>query len=159
MEDFAVPKREVNVRVLLEDGRDLSGLMYVPAIGPDGGPGQLIDQLNQEANDFLVLRESQKAHVIREALILTVAVLEDSVEERVEQQIEDSVGGRHLLVKLHLTSGAEILGNLSYVQPLERERLQDFLNTRPRFVPLRVHKKLVYVNRLQIVSAVALRGE
>ena len=159
MEEFAVPKREVRVRVLLQDGRELGGVMYAPASGPDGGPGQLLDQLNQEAKDFLVLREGQRTHVIREARILTVAVLEDPVEERVEQQIEHSAGGRHLLVKLHLTSGAEILGNLSYVQPLERERLQDFLNTRPRFIPLRVHNKLLYVNRLQIVSAVALRGE
>ena len=159
MEDFVVPKREVQFRVLLQDERDLSGLMYVPAIGPDGGPGQLIDQLNEESDDFLALRESQKTHLIHQERILTVAVLEDEVEERVEQQLEGSLGGRHLLVKLQLTSGAEILGNLTYVQPLDHERLQDFLNTRRRFIALRVQKSLLYVNRRHIVSVVALRGE
>ena len=159
MKSFAVPKREVQVRVLLQDGRDLSGLMYVPAIGPDGGPGQLIERLNEEADVFLALRDNQKTHLIHEARILTVAVLEDEVEERVEQQLEGSAGGRHLLVKLHLISGAEVLGNLTYVQPLDHERLLDFLNTRPRFIPLRVHNRLLYVSRLHIVSVVALRGE
>ena len=37
MEEYAVPTREVQVRVLLQDERELSGAMYVPVDGPDGG--------------------------------------------------------------------------------------------------------------------------
>ena len=64
-----------------------------------------------------------------------------------------------MLVKVHLASGAEIIGQLSYVQPQDHERLQDYLNTTRRFIPLRVQSKLVYVNRQQVVSVIALRGE
>lgn len=159
MDEYAVPQREVDVKVLLEKGLTLSGQVYVPAVGPDGGPGRLIDQLNQEADEFMALRESQRTHLIHEERILTVAVLEDEVEERVERQLENSHGSRHLLVKLHLTSGAEVIGNLAYVQPHEHERLRDFLNTARRFIAMRVHDRPLYVNRQQITSAFALRGE
>ncbi len=159
MGEFTVPQREVKVRILLQDGRDLTGVVYVPETGPYGEPGHLIDRLNQESEDFLVLREGRNSHLIRETRIVSVAVLDGEVEEQIAKQIEDSERGRRLLVKIHLTTGAEIIARLSYVQPLEQERLQDFLNTRRRFIPVRVQDQLRYVNRRQIVSVVGLRGE
>ena len=56
MGEFAVPQRQVRVQVLLQDGRQLSGEVYVPETGPYGQPGHLIDRLNQESEDFLALR-------------------------------------------------------------------------------------------------------
>ncbi len=159
MEEFAVPQREVRVLVLLQDGRELTGVMYVPETGPDDEPGRLIDRLNQEAEEFLALKEGRSTHLIHETRILTVAILEDPVEEQVERELEHSAGKRRLLVKIHLVSGAEIIATLVYVQPSDHERLQDFLNTRRRFIPVRVHDQLRYVNRRQIVSVVGLRGE
>ncbi len=159
MGEFAVPQREVRVQILLQDGRELSGEVYVPETGPYGEPGHLIDRLNQESEDFLALKVSHNTHLVHETQILTVTVLDGEVEEQIEKQIEDSARKRHLLVKIHLTSGAELIANLSYVQPLEQERLQDYLNTRRRFIPVRFQNQLLYVNRRQIVSAVGLRGE
>ncbi len=158
MGEFAVPQREVEVLILLQDGRELSGVTYVPAIGPDGEPGHLIDRLNQEP-EFLVLREGRNTHLIHETRILTVRILADEVEDRVERQIEESAVKRRVLVKIHLVSGVEIIAKLSYVQPLDHERLQDYLNTRRHFIPVRVQERLLYVNRRQIISVVALRGE
>lgn len=159
MEELSVPQREVQVRIHLQDGRNVGGKMYVPAVGPDGGPGHLIDRLNEEAEQFVVLTEKQKAHLINESRILMVQVDDDEVEERVERTIEDSARSRHLLVKLQLTSGTEIIGNLAYVQPMEQERLQDYLNSAGRFIPMRVHDRLAYINRDHIVSVLGLRGD
>ncbi len=159
MGDFAVPQREVRVKVLIQDGRALSGEVYVPETGPYGEPGHLIDRLNQESEDFLALKVDHKTHLIQETRILKVTVLDGDIEEQIERQIEDSARKQHLLVKIHLTSGDEIIATLSYVQPLGHERLQDYLNTQRRFIPVRSQNQLVYINRRQIVSVVGLRGE
>ena len=160
MRDLVVLQREVQVHLHLQDGRNLTGTMFVPAIGPDGGPGHLIDRLNEESEEFVALRENdQRTHLIHETRILTVQIDHDEVEERVEKEIEEAPLSHHLLVKMNLTSGAEIIGHLSYVQPEDHERLQDYLNAARRFIPLRVEDKLVYVNRQQVVSVIALRGE
>ncbi len=159
MEDFAVPQREVGVRMLLQDGRELTGVVFVPEIGSYGEPGNLIERLNQESEGFLALKDGLKTHLIDETRILTVTILDGEVEEQIAQRTERSLRKRRLLVKINMTSGAEIIAKLSYVQPLEQERLQDFLNTRRRFIPVRSHDQLVYVSRRQIVSVVGLRGE
>ncbi len=159
MNDLAVLQREVEVELHLQDGRDLEGTMFVPLIGPDGGPGHLIDRLNEESEEFVALKEDQRVHMIHETRILTVRVDDDEVEERVEKEIEEAPSSHRLLVKIHLTSGAEIIGQLSYVQPRDYERLQDYLNTSRRFLPLRIQNQLLYVNRQQVVSVFALRGE
>ncbi len=159
MNELAVLQREVEVELHLQDGRDLAGTMFVPLIGPDGGPGHLIDRLNEESEEFVALREDQRIHLIHETRILTVRVEDDAVEERVEREIEESPSSHRLLVKMHLTSETEIIGQLSYVQPRDHERLQDYLNTSRRFIPLRVQSQLLYVNRQQVVSVVPLRGE
>ncbi len=158
MGEFAVPQREVKVVVLLQDGRELTGVVYVPETGPDGEPGRLIDRLNQEP-EFLALKEGRSTHLIHETRILTVTILGDEVEDRGERQIEGMAGKRRLLLKIHLVSGAEIIAKLSYLAPHDHERLQDYLNTRRHFIPVRVQERLLYLNRRQIVSVVALRGE
>ena len=159
MKDFAVPQRELKVLVQLQDGRELTGTVFAPEIGPFGEPGHLIDRLNEEEEDFLALKAGRSTHLVHEKRILTVAILEDEEEDRVEQQLESSAGRRSLLVKIHLTTGDDVIAKLTYVQPMDHERLQDYLNTRRLFIPVRVQERLLYVNRRQIVSVVALRGE
>ncbi len=159
MGDFAVPQRAVRVQVLLQDGRQLTGEVFVPETGPYGEPGHLIDRLNQESEDFLALKVDHHTHLILGTRILTVTILAGEVEEQIEKQIENSARKRDLLIKIHLTSGAEIIAKLAYVQPLEHERLRDYLNTRRRFIPVRFQNRLLYVNRRQITSVIGLRGE
>lgn len=159
MESYVVPQRKVQVQVQLLDGSELAGDMYAPAVGVDGEPGHLIDSLNEESVDFVVLNDGSTAHVVHAARILTVRIVGDTVEEQVKQEIEEAPLSRHLLVKLHLTSGVEVIGQLTYVPPEDHARLKDYLNTARRFIPLVIQKQLTYVNRGQIISARALRGE
>lgn len=159
METLSVPQREVSVRLHLLDGRDLEGITYVPAIGPDGEPGQLIERLNKASEEFIAFTEGQKTHLIHETRILTVTIDHDEVEEAAEKKLDVEGVSHHLLVKIHLASGVEVIGNLFYVQPPDHARLRDYLNTQRRFIPVMVKDDLTYVNRGQIVSVVALRGE
>jgi len=159
MQEYSVPQREVQVQVHLLDGRDLDGVTYVPEIGPDGGPGHLIDRLNEENEEFIALRSGSKTHLVHETRILTVQISGDDVEEQIEREIEQSGVCQNLLVKIHMISGLELIGQIAYVMPPEKARLRDYLNTTRRFMPMVVKETLTYVNRSQIVSVLALRGE
>jgi hypothetical protein len=159
MEGMSVPQREVPVHLHLLDGRDLAGVTYVPAIGPDGEPGQLIERLNKASEEFIAFTEDEQTHLVHESRILTVQIDHDKVEEEAEHKLAAAGVSQHLLVKIHMASGLEVIGHLFYVQPPEHSRLGDYLNSERRFIPLMVKEQLTYVNRGQIVSAVALRGE
>jgi len=151
--DLRVPQREIPVTLHLLDGRDLDGVLWVPTVGPDGGPAHLVDRLNEASPGFIPFGEGSRIHLVHDTRILTVRASADPGDET---QIELS---RKLLVKLHLTSGAAVIGRLVYVMPQDHERLQDYLNSAKRFIPLHIEDDLVLVNRDQIVTAVALRGE
>ena len=159
MEAYAVPQREVKVQVQLLDGRELVGTMYAPIADAEGQPGHLIERLNDESIQFVALNDGSAIHLIHATRLLTVTVKEDEEEERVEQEIEQSELSSHLLVKLNLPFGVEVIGHLSYVRPADHSRLQDYLNSAPRFIPVHVQSVLTYVNRDQIITARALRGE
>ena len=159
MEDYAVPQREVQVKARLLDGQELVGTMYTPLEGPDGEPGHLIDHLNEESEQFIALNDGTSTHLIQAHRLLTVQVAGDKVEERVEDEIEHAALARNLLIKVNLDGGVELIGNLTYLQPPDHARLLDYLNAANRFIPLVIHQRLTYVNREQIISVRALRGE
>ena len=71
MEIFRTPQRMVPVRVLLEDGQKLEGGFYVPATGPDGNPGRLLDRLNDASEEFLPLAGRYET-LLNKACIVTV---------------------------------------------------------------------------------------
>lgn len=151
--DLRVPQREIAVTLHLVDGRDLDGVLWLPTVGPYGGPASLADRLNETAPGFIPFGEGSRIHLVHDTRILTVRT---SAEPSEDSEMELS---RKLLVKLHLISGDAVIGRLVYVMPQDHERLQDYLNSAKRFIPLHIEEDLVLVNRDQIVSAVALRGE
>ncbi len=156
MEEFQVLQRQVEVSVHLLDGQDLDGLMYVPALGPDGEPGRLIDRLNLATEDFLPFRQKGATLLIQEHRILTVRVHHDEVDEGAEKQIENSRLCQRCRVEIRLTSGFEVEGQLHFLQPQDHLRLCDYLNSGKRFIPLQGEDGLIYVNREQIISARSL---
>ena len=151
VENFRVPQRQVKVRVKLE-GQELTGHMYVPAVGESGNPGRLIDRLNENADAYLPLTVGDRTHMLNVRRIVLVRV-EDKGEEQVEQKVEENQAeySRQIQVRMRLASGEVITGLLAYLRPKGQERLLDYLNTERQFVALHVDR-LVYVNRLQIVS-------
>ena len=62
MDTINVPQRKILARIHLADGRELRGVFYAPAAGPDGAPGRLIDQLNRESERFLPVTSDDLLH-------------------------------------------------------------------------------------------------
>lgn len=155
-EKYRVPQRQVKVRVKLEGGQDLTGMMYVPTVGEAGNPGRLLDRLNENADAYMPLTVGNKTHLLNVRRVVLVRV-EDKGEEQVVQKIEESQAeySRQIQVRMRLAPGDVITGLLAYLRPKGQERLLDYLNTERRFLPLHVDR-LVYVNRLQIVSVFEL---
>ena len=159
VEIFRVPHREVKVRVKLVGGQELTGIMYVPTIGISGGPGRLLDRLNDESDTFVPLTVGERTHLLQRAQILLVRV-EDDEEDRIEAAIEEqeSLYSLEVRVRLQLTSGEKIAGALGYLRPMGQERLLDYLNSERRFIALHVDR-LIYLNKSQIVSALEMNDQ
>ncbi len=73
-----------------------------------------------------------------------------------EEDGEDSFGADEQLttvtVELSLEDGSSVEGELTYWRPEGQRRLQDYLNSAERFIPVRADGLVHLVNRDRIVS-------
>lgn len=151
MKNLRVPQIKIQVRLRLVDGRALEGTMFVPPVGPYGGPGQLIDRLNASSGSFIPLAEEGRTELIHRDHVL--------VAESLQGEEDGIQTGRHLQVEIRFVDGSEIQGHLSYLPEEDHERLQDFLNSAHRFLPLTTPGGVAYICRDAITSVVALQDE
>ena len=153
MDTLRIPQRMVPVRVLLADSQVVEGGLYVPAVGPDGRPGRLLDRLNDDAEEFMPLAGRYETLLSKSSI---VHVQLASGHERVEG-IEDTLA-REQQVRLVLRRGSPVQGWIRYLMPEEKARLLDYLNVAPRFIPLIGTRRVTVVNRCFIVSVQELTG-
>jgi hypothetical protein len=155
MKLFQVPQRRIRVRLRLSDGRELDGTLFVPESGPGGGPGRLIDRLNDAAEWFLPLLGADGQQVIAKRSLVTILC-----EAGDEPAAAGDVAADHACqVRLRLAGGAVIGGWLRYGAPPERSRVLDYLNTAPSFLRIEAETGLTYVARAAIVSVEELDRE
>ena len=143
----------VAVRVTLENGRTVEGGLYVPAIGPDGQPGRLLDRLNDEVERFLPLAGRHETLLNKSAI---VSVQLASGHERAEG-IESGVA-REQQVRMLLRRGEAVDGWIRYLMPEEKARLLDYLNAAPTFIPVIGERRVTLVQRRFILSIQELSG-
>lgn len=153
MEIFRTPQRMVAVRVLLEDGQKLEGGFYVPATGPDGNPGRLLDRLNDASEEFLPLAGRYET-LLNKSCIVTVELA--SGQQQTEG-IESDVA-REQKVRIALARGDTVEGWIRYLMPEERSRLLDYLNEAPNFIPVIGERRVSLVHRRFIQSVEELTG-
>ncbi|MFQ6023303.1 MAG: hypothetical protein ACE5NW_11325 [Acidiferrobacterales bacterium] len=147
MKALRTPQRVVPVRVLLEDGRTVEGGFYAPAAGPDGGPGRLLDRLNDGLEEFVPLAGRYET-LISKAWMVTIQLPGDQEDaEGIESEV-----AREQRVRITLPRGKVVEGWIRYLMPEERGRLLDYLNTAPHFIPLVGENRITLVNRRFIVS-------
>jgi len=149
METLRVPKRAVEVRLLLEGGESLEGALYVPPTGPYGGPGRLIDRLNDEAEAFMPLvSDGSHTHLVSKTRILTLEI------EAGQEDLEpiDTFASRELLVSIETVGGLTLSGRLVFVMPPGQRRTLDFLNAAPPFISLADEDKTTLIRRSGIIS-------
>jgi len=152
MKMFQIPRRAIDVRVLLRSGVELTGTLYAAASGPDGRPGRLGDRLNEDAERFVAVRTGGDGCLLNKSWILTVDL--GTGEQEIE--LEQTAAMREIEVRLKLAGGTELEGRLPFSMPPGRGRLIDYLNEAPHFIPLVRADRLLMVNRDFIVNARAV---
>jgi len=152
MKMFQIPRRAIDVRVLLRSGVELTGTLYAAASGPDGRPGRLGDRLNEDAERFVAVRTGADGCLLNKSWILTV----DLGTGEQENELEQTAAMREIEVRMKLAGGTELEGRLPFSMPPGRGRLIDYLNEAPHFIPLVRADRLLMVNRDFIVNARAV---
>jgi hypothetical protein len=132
MEIYRIPRREMSVRILLDDGRSLDGTLFTSDTGPGGRPVDLLHHLNDPSEDFVPLSNGSDRFLLNKAGIIWAQATGDAAEEIAAE----AAGGHRVPVRLSLAGGVGLVGTLSIVMPPERSRVLDYLNAAGRFVPL-----------------------
>ena len=154
MEALSVPQRKVAARLHLVDGENLEGLFHVAITGPDGAPGRLVDHLKTRSERFLPFSLDEETILIHKFRIVSIEL---GPFDR-EHEAPESEFGHRRRVEIRLTSGGLVSGSLSYVMPLDRERLRDYLNSMSGFIPLYKGNDLVLINPRYVVSVREVDG-
>ena len=148
MEIYRVPRREVLVRILVEDGRTLEGVLFTAESGAGGYPEDVLQHLNHSDEGFVPLLQREESFLLNKAGIVWVQVAGSSAME-----VRDETGaGRTVPVVLSLAGGTSIAGSLVIVMPLERSRALDYLNATGTFVPVFGDGTATLVQRRFIVT-------
>jgi hypothetical protein len=155
VEIYRVPKREVAVRILLDDGRTLDGSLFAAFTGGVDGPEDALHFLNTTSEDFIPLVCGKDSFLLNKAGIIWVQVAGDEAKEIAAANRT----GRLVPVRLTLTGGLSAVGTLSIVMPQERNRVVDYMNAAGRFLPLFGEGVATLVQRGFVVSVRSAEGD
>lgn len=151
MEIYKVPRNEVQVRILLDDGRMIEGTIYTATVGPNGGPETVLDRLLDPSEEFLPLAAGTDRLLLNKGGILLVEIPPEAAGKTDFEE-----GAKEVLVRVTLAGGTSLLGKLAIRMPEESSRVLDYLNAAPRFLPVLGERRIALLQKRFIVS---VRGE
>jgi hypothetical protein len=132
MDMYRIPRREVPVRILLDDGRTLDGTLFTAETAPGGGPEDALHYLNATDDGFVPLLCGRDSFLLNKAGIVWVQLTGEPAREIAAAGID----ARHVPARISLAGGLSVFGTLAIAMPPERSRVVDFLNAAGRFLPL-----------------------
>jgi hypothetical protein len=154
MEIYRIPRREVAVRILVDDGRTLDGTLFTAETGAAGRPEDVLQHLNELDEDFVPLLCGKDSFLLNKAGIIWVQLTGSAAAE-----IADEAGsGPRVPVRFSLAGGISVVGTLVIVMPLERSRVVDYLNASGRFLPLFGEGTVTLVQRGFVVTVRSGQG-
>jgi hypothetical protein len=148
MEIYRVPRREVQVRILLDDGRTLDGTLFTAEAGTGGRAEDVLHLLNGTDVEFVPLVSGKDSFLLSKAGVIWVQVTGEAAREIAE----DAEAGRRVPVRLTLAGGLSLVGTFSILMPPERSRVVDYLNACGRFLPLFGEGAVTLVQRGFVVT-------
>jgi hypothetical protein len=154
MEIYRVPRREVQVRILLDDGRTLDGTLFTAEGAGGGRPEDVLHLLNGTDVEFVPLLSGKDSFLLSKAGVIWVQVTGDPARE-IAREAE---AGRRVAVRLTLAGGLSVVGTLMILMPPERSRVVDYLNAAGRFLPLFGEGVVTLVQRRFVVSVRSSEG-
>jgi hypothetical protein len=148
MEIYRIPRREVTVRLLVDDGRALEGTLFTAEAGFTGQPEDVLEHLNDPDEEFVPVHCGAESLLVNKAGVLWVQVSGVAAEE-IAARLEPA---RQVPVRLSLSGGNDLTGMIAIVMPLERSRIVDYLNAAGRFFPLLGDRIVTIVQRRFVVA-------
>lgn len=148
MDIYRVPRREIPVRVLLDDGRTLDGTMFTHESGPGGRPQDALDHLNESDGEFVPLLCGRDSFLVNKTGVIWVELTGEPAQELAS----NAAAAQHVPARVRIAGGASVEGTLAIEMPPERSRVLDYLNAAGRFVALFREGAVTLVQRRFIVS-------
>jgi hypothetical protein len=149
MTALLVLKDTVSVELRDARGRQQAGELYVTGGATERETLQSV--LNRRR--FVPVRSSnasvsllQRDHLLWVSLDLLTAL--DELEPEAETATDSCTVG----VRLTFSDGTDLEGTVRYLRPAESRRLSDYLESAPRFLPVRTADRLYLVNRDRLIA-------
>ncbi len=152
MQIYRIPRREVLVRVALDDGSKLEGILYTATAAPSGAPESVMERLNRADEEFVPLAQGEERFLLNKAGIILVEIPGGAGEI----PDADAPVGHDVTVHVTLVGGGALAGRMRIVMPPERSRLLDYLNAAPSFLPILREDGVTLVHKRFVV---AVHGE
>jgi hypothetical protein len=149
MSEFRVEKRRAPAEVTLVTGATLSGNFFLAGSSQvHTGPERVGDVLNSEPG-FFPFESGGETALINRAHVLKVALPTQIIEAQLDAGYD--VATRRC-VKVLLTTGEEITGNVVVFRPPGRDRLSDYAHLEERFRYVELDDRTLLINSAHIVA-------
>ena len=157
-EEYRVPKREVTAEVTVV-GRDTATLKLFLSQAAQGHMGfeRPSDLLNGHETFFPAVDDHGDLILLqREAVKVVSVATKDEMEDEAATPGSGAPAASAVEVEVMMEDASTISGTVVYVMPMGRTRLQDFLNTGDKFLPVRQGGMVHLINKQRIARITAL---
>ncbi len=151
--EYCVPKRQVRARVILTGQPPADVKLFLNECAETHeGHERPIDLLN--GSQAFIPAMSQDGEVVLlhrdNLMVVSLATGDESANDDMRLGEQDPGNMTVVMVELIMQDGTTVRGEVSYLMPESRRRLQDFLNTAERFLALREGAVMHLVNKRRI---------
>ena len=152
---FHVPKRVVTVELALSGRRPERAQVFVAA--GDGGDAarRAVVELLEHAHAFLPTQSDsdRSPQIFNKDALVWVAIAGEAAAAEADDEEDTLFEYRHE-VRVELTGGTQLSGELLYSLPADHARVVDYLNASGRFFRLWTGERLYLVNKTYVERVV-----
>lgn len=157
IEGYRVPKRQAPAMIALAGQPPMQLSLYLAERAERHSGTEYPSDLLNDGDEFIPASDPEgRILILRRSAIMVLSVASEFEEPSGEETVGDGQL-THVPVRIRLEDGGSVKGELVYWRPESHRRVQDYLNTAERFVPIRDGDTVHLVNRDRIVSLLQLR--
>ena len=158
-ERYRVPKRQAPARITLVGQPPVQLFLYLAECAERHSGTETPSDLINNGDEFLPATDPEgRVVILRRSSIMVLSVAAE-FEASSEEEMRADEQLTRLAVDLRLENGVSLRGEMIYWRPEGQRRIQDYLNTAERFIPVRDGNTVHLVNRDRVVSFFLLESE